>query len=253
MSHDRLVQVQAMQFPGNPLNCEEMEGGAVLCRRIAVSLHAGAWRCGCGRRASTCGRRTRRPPPRPASCSCCWAQARVLVLRLYLGSGMGPPPLSVMHRPGHIINQSPASNDTSIAGECSIDTYISRPTVHPWPVLPPAVYLHHLPQLLAQLGLPLELSDGTSPPHLLASAAVLAAPGLLAWGVDAAGGAIGAAMSGDGGQSQQVGGDGEPSGVAVASLRPGGGFFRALNVFTVRALEAKSGPCWKWAHHGACS
>lgn len=49
-----------------------------------------------------------------------------------------------------------------------------------------AVYLHHLPHLLVDLGIEPETIVTHNGPHILASALVLAAPGLLAWGVDAA-------------------------------------------------------------------
>ncbi|PNH01184.1 Nif-specific regulatory protein [Tetrabaena socialis] len=52
-----------------------------------------------------------------------------------------------------------------------------------------AVYLHSLPSLAAQLGLdPAALGlVGVTPQHMAVSVVVLAAPGLLAWGADAAG------------------------------------------------------------------
>lgn len=49
-----------------------------------------------------------------------------------------------------------------------------------------AVYLHRLPELEAQFGIdPLLLADKW--PHILASVGIMAVPGLLAWGFDAAG------------------------------------------------------------------
>ncbi|KAG2445992.1 hypothetical protein HXX76_000595 [Chlamydomonas incerta] len=52
-----------------------------------------------------------------------------------------------------------------------------------------AVYLHHLPQLLGQVGLDASALGLTSvtPQHILTSFAVLSAPGLAAWGADVAG------------------------------------------------------------------
>ncbi|KAK9837134.1 hypothetical protein WJX81_005394 [Elliptochloris bilobata] len=50
-----------------------------------------------------------------------------------------------------------------------------------------AVYLHHLPQLCDQLGIGGEAITGPLPVHMAASVAVLGAPGLFAWALDAAG------------------------------------------------------------------
>lgn len=49
-----------------------------------------------------------------------------------------------------------------------------------------AVYVHRLPDLLEQLGLQDSLLDST-PMHMALTAGLLILPGLLAWGVDAAG------------------------------------------------------------------
>ncbi|KAG2494498.1 hypothetical protein HYH03_007267 [Edaphochlamys debaryana] len=52
-----------------------------------------------------------------------------------------------------------------------------------------AVYLHELPRLVGQFGLDVGALglEGVTPAHMAASALVLAAPGLAAWGADAAG------------------------------------------------------------------
>lgn len=75
--------------------------------------------------------------------------------------------------------------DASLLGTCRLLLASPLQPSQPRPCIASCPHLHRLPNLAVQLGMPLE-AVASKPAHILASVAVLAAPGLITWAVDAA-------------------------------------------------------------------